>query len=147
MHIKKTFNPEKNQLFLAIFLTLFLAFSFPALAETGAGTEHAHSSSKAYEYSWLEKVEPEYVCMVNDQKFPNVQIPVEVNGKTYYGCCQMCKAKLENVQEIREGRDPISGDIVDKAIAVIGSGPDGAVYYFENEQNLKLFDTQMADQQ
>jgi len=85
--------------------------------------------------------------MVNDQKFPNVQIPVEVNGKTYYGCCQMCKAKLENVQEIREGRDPISGDIVDKAIAVIGSGPDGAVYYFENEQNLKLFDTQMADQQ
>ena len=39
MHIKKTFNPEKNQLFLAIFLTLFLAFSFPALAETGAGTD------------------------------------------------------------------------------------------------------------
>ena len=147
MHMKKTLNTGKNQSFLAIFLTLLLAFSFPALAEVKADTAQSHPSSEAYEYSWLEKVEPEYVCMVNDQKFPNVQIPVEVNGKTYYGCCQMCKAKLENVQEIREGRDPISGDIVDKAIAVIGSGPDGAVYYFENEQNLKLFDTQMADQQ
>ena len=40
------------------------------------------------------QVETKKVCMVNDALFQKDQIPVEVEGKTYYGCCQMCKARL-----------------------------------------------------
>lgn len=145
MRMKKMLGFKKSQKFLATMLALVLVFPVVVSAETRTDMQQSQSAPEAYEYHWLEKVEPEYVCMVNDQRFPNVQIPVEVNGKTYYGCCQMCKAKLENVQEIRESKDPVSGGTVDKASAVIGTGPDGAVYYFENEENLKLFDEQMAD--
>ncbi|MCS5597025.1 MAG: hypothetical protein NZ828_07205 [Alphaproteobacteria bacterium] len=144
MRIKRTMRFGANQPLLVMILMVLLIFPFSVSAEVNANTQQTQSASEAYEYIWLERVEPEYVCMVNDQRFPNVQIPVEVNGKTYYGCCQMCKAKLESVQEIREGRDPVSGVIVDKASAVIGAGPDWTAYYFENEENLKLFDEQMA---
>lgn len=145
MPMKKTLCPNKTQIFLAVVLMVMMAFSFAASAETRAAIQKSQPTFEAHQYHWLEKVEPEYVCMVNDQRFPNVQIPVEVNGKNYYGCCQMCKAKLENAQEIRESRDPVSGVIVDKASAVIGAGPDWTVYYFENEENLKLFDEQMTE--
>ena len=86
------------------------------------------------DYEVGDQVPNELVCMVNDAYMGKPQIAVPVNGKTYYGCCQMCKAKLESVQEIREGRDPVSGVIVDKASAVIGAGPDWTAYYFENEE-------------
>lgn len=145
MRIKRIMGSGTNQPLVAMVLMVMLIFPFSVSAETRTDMQQSQSAPEAYEYHWLEKVEPEYVCMVNDQRFPNVQIPVEVGGKTYYGCCQMCKAKLENVQEIRESKDPVSGGTVDKASAVIGTGPDGAVYYFENEENLKLFDEQMAD--
>lgn len=145
MHIKRIMRSGANQPLLAMILMVMLIFPFSVLAEVNVNTQQAQPASETYEYSWLEKVEPEYVCMVNDHRFPNVQIPVEVNGKTYYGCCQMCKAKLENVQDMREGRDPVSGAIVDKASAVIGAGPDWTAYYFENEENLKRFDKQMAE--
>ena len=89
---------------------------------------------------YLSPVEGKYICMVNNKRFDKVQIPTEVNGKTYYGCCSMCKAKLEQSQELREAKDPVSGNIVDKASAVIATGPDGLAYYFENEENMKKFD-------
>jgi YHS domain-containing protein len=35
--------------------------------------------------------------------------------------------------------DPVSGNKVDKAEAVIGADADGRVYYFENAKNLKSY--------
>jgi len=96
--------------------------------------------SQTYSFKYLAPTESKYICMVNNKRFDKVQIPTEVNGKTYYGCCSMCKAKLEKSQELREATDPISGNIVDKASAVIGTGPDGTAYYFENEENMRKFD-------
>lgn len=32
------------------------------------------------------------VCMVNNTVFDKPQIPVQVEGKTYYGCCGGCVA-------------------------------------------------------
>jgi len=98
-----------------------------------------HNDKEETDDQKLEIVGNEYVCMVNNKRFPNTQIPVEVNGKTYYGCCQMCKKKLKNSQEIREAKDPVSGNIVDKSSAVIGSASDGTVYYFENTDNFNKF--------
>lgn len=87
----------------------------------------------------LKKVESQYVCMINNKLFDTPQIPVTVGGKTYYGCCPMCKAKLEKSTHARTATDPISGKPVDKATAIIGAQADGKVYYFENEKNLKLY--------
>ncbi len=87
----------------------------------------------------LKKVEPQYVCMINNKLFDKEQIPVTVSGKTYYGCCPMCKEKLEKSAEARTATDPVSKKNVDKATAVIGAEADGTVHYFENEKNLKSY--------
>lgn len=87
----------------------------------------------------LSEVESKYVCMINDQIYNKEQIPVEVEGKTYYGCCKMCEAKLKSDPNSRESIDPVSNKKVDKALSVIGATKDGNVYYFENEANLQNF--------
>lgn len=87
----------------------------------------------------LVRVEPSQVCMMNNRFMGAQQIPVEVDGKTYFGCCAMCEAKLKNDASARTGKDPVSGKPVDKATAIIGKKPDGTVLYFENEQSFASF--------
>lgn len=87
----------------------------------------------------LSEVESKYVCMINDQIYDKEQIPVEVEGKTYYGCCKMCEATLKNDPNSRESIDPVSNRKVDKAESVIGATQNGGVYYFENKTNLLNF--------
>lgn len=94
----------------------------------------------------LVQVEAMYVCMINDQRFSKVQIPVDVGGRTYYGCCEMCKERLRGDESSRTGIDPVSGKKVDKATAVIGATPDGTVYYFETVENLKRFKPAVTNQ-
>ena len=92
------------------------------------------------EVEGLRKVEDlKQVCMVNNQFMGKDQIPVEVEGKTYYGCCEMCKERLAKDQAVRYSTDPVSGARVDKATAVIGVQPNGSVLYFENETNLQEY--------
>jgi YHS domain-containing protein len=79
------------------------------------------------------------VCMINDRSMANDQIPVEIDGKTYYGCCPMCKERLVKDETSRYAIDPVSGKKVDKAKAVIGALPGAAVLYFENEANLQKY--------
>lgn len=87
----------------------------------------------------LEQVPADRVCMVNDTRFPNAQIPVPVDGKTYFGCCEMCKGRLATDTVVRMAVDPVSGKQVDKAMATIGALPSGKVLYFESEKNLKAY--------
>lgn len=87
----------------------------------------------------LERVPATRVCMVNDTRFPKDQIPVAVDGKTYFGCCDMCKGRLAQDPSIREATDPVSGKSVDKAKAVIGAKPDGKVLYFESEKTFSAY--------
>ena len=119
-----------KHLILALFIALFTLPAFAAEDTT---------NQTAAETSWLKPVTAEYVCMVTDKKFPMSQIPVPIGEKTYYGCCAGCKAALENNEEVRTGIDPVSGNPVDKATAVIGFDPDKSVYYFENEENFQTF--------
>jgi len=83
--------------------------------------------------------DPSQVCMVNNQFMGKAQIPVEVGGKTYFGCCAMCKDRLSNDPEVRTAVDPVSGEKVDKASAVLAKNEEGVVYYFANEMNLHNF--------
>lgn len=84
-------------------------------------------------------VETDKVCMVNNQYFGTPQIPVEVDGRTYYGCCEGCKATLAGDAKARTAVDPVSGKPVDKAVAHIGAYPDGRVLYFGSAANLKAW--------
>lgn len=79
------------------------------------------------------------VCMVNDMFMGRPQIPVTVDGRTYYGCCPDCKAKLENQPAIRTARDPVTGEPVDKAKAVIVQYGTGKVLYFSSIETLRRF--------
>lgn len=65
------------------------------------------------------------------------QVPTVVQGKTYFGCCAMCKEKLETLAAARTGTDPVSGNSVDKASAMIARDESGKVFYFESEGTLE----------
>lgn len=89
----------------------------------------------------LVPVESKKVCMINEQVFDKDQIPVKVEGRTYYGCCEMCKKALANDASKRTAVDPLTGEKVDKATAVIAADENGAVYYFASEKNLEKFNS------
>ncbi|HYH09006.1 MAG TPA: hypothetical protein VEK11_18275 [Thermoanaerobaculia bacterium] len=92
----------------------------------------------------LKKVEPKTVCMINEHAMGKDQIPVEVDGKTYYGCCEMCKKALAADASKRTAVDPVSGKQVDKAKAVIAAQEDGRVFYFESDETLAKHNAQFA---
>ncbi len=117
--------------FFISFLLLTFAISFSTFTQADNTNQQTSSS--------LTEVDSKYVCMVTNQLFVKEQIPVELEGKTYYGCCEMCKAKIKNNPQSREATDPVSGKKVDKAEAVIGASADGNIYYFESEENLAEF--------
>lgn len=80
------------------------------------------------------------VCMVNDAFMGKEQIPVPVNGKTYYGCCQMCVETLNEQESARVGIDPHSGSKVDKTEAfIVIMDEEGRVGYFESEANYMAY--------
>ena len=118
--------------------SLFLNFLALAVVISFAAVSYADGDKQ--QSSTLSEVDPKYVCMITDQEFAREQIPVDVEGKTYYGCCEMCKSKLKNNPQSRVATDPITGNNVDKAEAVIGADTDGKVFYFETEDNLTQYD-------
>ncbi|WP_445955791.1 hypothetical protein [Yeosuana sp.] len=83
------------------------------------------------------KLKTSFVCFVNNNYMGIEQIPVEVEGKTYYGCCEDCVGKLKNLRETRYAIDPLTGTEVDKATAYIVLKPNSgaAVLYFQSEEN------------
>lgn len=115
-----------------ILLALVMALSAfaPAMA---ADTGHTHDAT------WLKSTEAQYVCMMNNKVFDKPQIAIEIEGKTYYGCCPMCADRLKNDVSLRTATDPVSGKQVDKASAVIGADTHGMTYYFESKENLDKF--------
>ncbi len=94
-----------------------------------------------------KRVENDLVCMVNDAYMGIEQIPVEVEGKTYYGCCEMCEAKLKDSIHYRYATDPFTGEKVDKAEAyiVLQSSSDIGIHYFKSEENYKAYAGQQQD--
>jgi YHS domain-containing protein len=116
-------------------MTKRIAFILSLLLVATVAFAHDHEAKK----SKLTKVEPKTVCMINEHAMGKDQIPVEVGGRTYYGCCEMCKKALAENADKRVAKDPVSSRQVDKATAVIGAQEDGKVFYFENEENLNKY--------
>jgi YHS domain-containing protein len=63
-------------------------------------------------------------------------VPVSVEGKTYYGCCAACAARLAERPDAREARDPWTGATVDKGTAILVRDAENRVLYFESEETL-----------
>ena len=92
------------------------------------------------EYKIGSKIPNDLVCMVNDAYMGKPQIPVPVNGKTYYGCCQMCVGALNSNETARTGIDPFSNKEVDKTEAyIVLMKEEGDVAYFESKENYLSF--------
>lgn len=127
MRIKNRFM---SALRLALSLACVVAF-VPGLLTAG---ENSGTTEGA-----LKKVEAKKVCMVNNKVFDKDQIPVPVEGRTYFGCCEMCKERLAKDPQARTAVDPATGKQVDKATAFIAALPDGSVLYFENEASFKRY--------
>ena len=114
-----------NKYFFSMLMTVGLLFGVVA-----------HASAA------LTIVPNERVCMVTNMVFPRTQIPVQHDGKTYYGCCENCKKTLSEDASSRQAKDPISGKNIDKARAVIAARDDGSVIYFENHKTFKKYQNQ-----
>lgn len=86
-------------------------------------------------------IDPKMVCMVNNMYMGIDQIPVIVQSKTYYGCCDQCVYDLHNNETVRYAVDPYSKVSVDKSNAFITTNPakKGAILYFESEQNARKY--------
>lgn len=120
--------------------TIVLALAaLTATAQSASPTQPANAGAEAAPATNLTVVETKEVCMVNDRFFGQDQIPVEVEGKTYYGCCEGCKKRLAEDAGIRHAVDPVSGETVDKATAIIAARPDGSVLYFSSQENLDQY--------
>jgi YHS domain-containing protein len=109
------------------------------LAAAPSAANAAESADGSTQPTELRRVDPQTVCMVNDHAMGKPQIAVEVDHKTYYGCCDMCKQRLAQDEAVRYAVDPVSGEKVDKATAVIAERPDGSVLYFASEETLRRF--------
>jgi YHS domain-containing protein len=113
-------------------LSLALAAGTPVTAaEAKRGTTAATAR--------IVRVTSANVCMVNDRDMRTPQIPIDVEGRRYYGCCEMCKTRLATDAASRTATDPVSGRSVDKAKAVIGRLRDGSVLYFESQASLSKY--------
>lgn len=88
-----------------------------------------------------KKVDSKLVCMVNNKYMGIDQIPIEVEGKTYYGCCENCVATLNNNASARYGIDPVTKGKVDKATAYIVTLTDGSnnVLYFQSDKTYQAY--------
>ena len=112
----------------------------PAAPPSAPAATSPQAASPAPSVATLTRVaDPSLVCMVNNQLMAKPQIPVEVDGRTYYGCCAMCKDRLANDPASREARDPVTGEAVDKAKAIMASDTDGAIYYFASADSLNRY--------
>lgn len=123
--------------------TLIISVLFGGLvacSRSGDRSQESQPPTTAVVSAGLSRVtDPSQVCMVNDLFMGRKQIPVVVEGRTYYGCCPACKEKLEKQPEVRTARDPVSGQAVDKAKAVIVQDPTGKVLYFASEDTLRHY--------
>lgn len=137
----KTIKNKAKQL-STIFILVFSLVACNSKAEKKevekqvVATTEAKVENTEKNFTVGSQVPNELVCMVNNAFMGKPQIPVAVNGKTYYGCCEMCVGKLNNEETARTGIDPFSNKQVDKTEAyIVLMKKEGNVAYFESEEN------------
>ncbi len=90
--------------------------------------------------NFIEVTDKNQVCMVNDFYNPMAdfkEFMVNVDNKSYYGCCAMCKDKLRTSSHHRFSTDPLTNEQISKADAYIVADKTnkGKTFYFKNKLN------------
>lgn len=81
------------------------------------------------------------VCMLSNRYLgERADVPIEVAGKTYRGCCANCAARLGSLAEARMAKDPVTGHAVDKGSAVLARDANNRLYYFESEATFASYE-------
>ena len=127
-------------------LSIFVLTSCQNKTEEPAVTAHEEQMSDMMQpsqtmaYNVGDKVPNKQVCMVNNAYMGKDQFEVPYDGKTYYGCCNMCVERIPNDETAHKAKDPFTGKEIDKANAyIVLKDQQGNVDYFENEENYKKF--------
>lgn len=116
-----------------MFLRIFIVVA--AIAFIAGASTISFSTGQPASVQTLQSVPADKVCMVENRVSGRENIKVEVEGKSYYGCCPMCVGKLSFKRSHRYSIDPVTGKEVDKAKAYIVAREDGTVIYFESEKS------------
>jgi YHS domain-containing protein len=114
------------------FIFVLFAAASPAFATQAAPVKEAPAQA-------LQSLKHSDVCMVQNRHGVMKMIPVEIDGKMYYGCCAGCVGKLKYNSAVRFSKDPVTGKEVDKAKAFIIGNKDGTVTYFESKDTAEKF--------
>lgn len=112
----------------------------PALQERKPG----QPSAAALHGAGLVRLdEHAHVCMLSNRYLGDrPHVPVEVDGKTYYGCCPSCASRLAAHPEAREAHDAWTGRPLDKASAIMARDGQNRVLYFENQASFAQYAAQ-----
>ena len=124
--------------FISLLTLLFTACGQAGSNKDEAEQQHSQVTPESHGHITQigELVPADEVCMVNDAYMGKKQFDVKFQGKTYYGCCEMCKERIPKDASVRVATDPYSHKQVDKAVAVIAvTGNNGEVSYFESKDN------------
>ncbi|GFD80140.1 hypothetical protein KUL118_30020 [Tenacibaculum sp. KUL118] len=139
-----------SELSITILVTLIVSLMFlscsnqkkeKTAALSVSETKPIQMNSVVVSQTTYEIVPNDKVCMVNDRYMGVEQIPIDVEGITYYGCCQGCVEKLQkNIDNVRFGSNPIDDTKIDKANAVIVQDKSkGNVFYFASKEDAQNF--------
>lgn len=121
--------------------TLALALALlGAACSRGASSEASPPPSPPRETNTVTIVEdPSLVCMVNNTYMAAPQDRVVVDGRSYYGCCPACRDRLTTEPAVRTARDPVSGEVVDKASAVLARDDRNGILYFASAEHARQY--------
>jgi len=79
------------------------------------------------------------ICMMQDSMQPKPGLAHDYEGKTYWLCCQMCEQSFNaDPDRFAHAKDPVNGDVVDKATAPVYA-VNGKAFYFSSEKTLDTF--------
>jgi len=110
---------------IALVISLVVAF---------AKDQAARDMLRSYEN---KEISHNLVCSSGNQiKFGSL-MPLKIKDKTYWICCDQCKARLLYNVNTRYAVDPFSKNRINKADAIIIQNPksNGMVLYFESMDN------------
>ena len=125
---------------LVLFLLTFMSCNSIGVSATN-NKSSAATATVIFSDSGIIKLSNSQVCMINNRFMNSDQIPVPLNHKIYYGCCEGCVKALNEDSTSHYTSDPLSGEQVDKAIAFIIGKPGSKedVLYFKNEKNAREY--------
>lgn len=132
MQYSSDMEPLMTRIISVLLLGMLFTFGAPVYNSCAANPKEAAKQT-------IEPLKHSDVCMVQNRYGMMKMIPVEVDGKMYYGCCQGCVGKLKFRPEVRFDKDPVTGKKVDKSTAFIVGNPDGTVVYFESKETAEKF--------